>query len=308
MPLRTGTATIGLACVLLLAGCGSGTPDHEVVAAPTTTTSPPATTTTTPTDPVVPTGLDAPPPVTVRFFDQSVALQAWTWCYRSGCADGMAPANPPDVGSPDEVVVEFPLPNWSFTAGFQPAGDRCGRVQEVPLERTGEGLFLVGPAGHAGTYDVMLFGRGDGDLFVTFRWTTPFDGPLAVPKARLAVLADHDGGVGSYGVELELANLARTPKQASARITVRSADGAEVTFDATRSKEGCFPEGTVYWDGPDVKGLQAAGLGKGPFTYRVEVVLDGTRHVAEAEWPADEIRGNEPSVALEFSPSLPSLE
>jgi hypothetical protein len=292
--------------LLFLAGCGGEPPDGDV--AGPTTTAPPAE--SAPTEPVgVPSKSDAPPPVTVHFFDESVALRAWTYCYGNLCADGSPPEPPVDVGSPEQVLVEFPLPDWSFTSSFQPAGKPCGRIQDAPLDSAADGHFLVRPVGYAGTYDVTLFGRGPGgDLFTTFRWRTPFDGPLPEPTARLAVLADHDGGVDSYGVELELTNLARTPEEASARITVRSADGEEVTFDATRSPERCFPEGTVYWDGPDAKGLEAAGLGEGPFTYRVEVVLDGARHVAEAEWPADEIRGNEPSVALEFSPRLPALD
>jgi hypothetical protein len=301
---RTSAATIGLVCVLLLAGCGRGAPDEEV-AAPATT-SPPAA--TAPDEPVgVPAEEDGPPPVTVQFFDQSVALRAWTYCYGNVCADGSPPGAPADVGSPEQVLVEFPLPDWSFTASFQPAGKPCGRIQDAPVDSSGDGRFVLRPVGHAGTYDVTLFGRGNGDLFTTFRWTTPADGPLPEPEARLAVLADNDGGVDSYGVELELRNLARTPNHVSARITVRAADGSEVTFDATRSTMDCFPEGTVYWDGPDAKGLEAASLGEGPFTYRVEVVLDGSRHVAEAVWPADEISGNEPSVGLEFTPGLPSL-
>ena len=63
----------------------------------------------------------------------------------------------------------------------------------------------------------------------------------------------------------------------------------------------------MYWDGPDDRGLEAAALGKGPFRYEVELVLDGSRYFAEAAWPADEIVGNEPSVALEFTPGLPRL-
>jgi hypothetical protein len=292
--------------LLLLVGCGGEPPDGDV-AAPTTT-APPAE--PAPSKPVgVPSKSDAPPPVTVYFFDESVALQAWTYCFGNLCADGSPPAAPADVGRPEQVLAEFPLPDWSFTASFQPAGEPCGRIQEAPLDSAADGRFLVRPVGYAGTYDVTLFGRGPGgDLFTTFRWTTPSDGPLPEPSSRLAVLADHDGGVDSYGVELELANLVRRPKEATARITVRSADGAELTFDATRSREECFPEGTVYFDGPDAKGVEAAGLGEGPFTYRVEVVLDGSRHIAEAVWPRDEIEGNEPSVALEFSPSLPALE
>lgn len=250
---------------------------------------------------------DAPPPVTLRFFDRSIHLDPYAFCFGSVCATDFPPTNPPDVGDPDEVVVEFPLAGWSFTASFLPTGERCGRQQQIPLEATGGGAFVLRPAGRADTYDVTVFGRGDGSLFVTFRWTTPIDGPLPAPKARLAVLADHDGWVDSYGVELELTNLAHTPTEASARITVRAETGAAATFEASRAETKCLPEGTVYWDGPDDQGLVAAGLGDGPFTYEVELVLDGVRYVATANWPADEIVGNEPSVALNFVPALPAV-
>jgi hypothetical protein len=248
-----------------------------------------------------------PPPVTVRSSDRSFRLSPYTYCYRTVCADGFPPAHPPEVGSPQKVFIEFPLSGWSFTAFFRPAREGCGRLQEVPLQPAGEGAWVLQPAGHAGTYDVDLSGKGDGDLYVTFHWTTPQDGPLPSPEARLAVLAEHDGRVDSYGVELEVANLARTPERASATITVRAASGEAVTFEATRSKQRCLPEGTAYWDGPDQEGHAAAALGEGPFTYEVELVLDGHRYVATASWPADEIAGNEPSVALRFTPDLPAL-
>jgi hypothetical protein len=63
----------------------------------------------------------------------------------------------------------------------------------------------------------------------------------------------------------------------------------------------------VYWDGPDDQGTDATQLGEAPFTYRVEVTLDGERYVAEAVWPDDEISGNGPSVRLNFTPDLPRL-
>lgn len=252
--------------------------------------------------------LEAPPPVTVHYSDESVELHAWTYCYRMGCADGVPPPNPADVGSPEEVLVDFPLDGWRFQATFTPTGEECGRVQTVHLDPTGDGRFVLTPAGHAGSYDVTLFGKGDGDLFVTFRWTTPVDGPLPEPKARLAVLADHDGRVDSYGVELAVSNLARTPKRAEATITVRAAEGDELSFEAVPAGGRCFPEGSLYWDGPDDQGLAAARLGEPPFTYEVELVLDGSRYRATATWPDDEIVGNEPSVSLDFSPELPAPE
>ncbi len=282
---------------------------HETTTSPSPTAGGGAVTPTAPAsvEPSSPSGLDSPPPVTLRFSDQSIELHAYTYCYGNVCADGAPPSNPPDVGHPEDVSVDFPLAGWTFTAFFTPAGERCGRTQQIRLESSGDGEFVVRPAGHSGTYDVTLFGRGDGDLAVTFRWTTPTDGPLPKPEARLTVLSGHDGDIGSYGVELEVTNLARTPTEASATITVRASSGKAITFEAIRAKRPCFPEGTVYWDGPDEQGRAAAALGDGPFTYEVQLLLDGVRYVATAEWPADEIRGNEPSVALQFTPDLPAL-
>lgn len=250
--------------------------------------------------------LDSPPPVTVRAGDKEVALEAWTFCFANGCADGSPPVNPPDLGVAPRIEVEFPLQGWTFDAEFVPVGDACPRRHTVAVEQTGDHTYVVEPAGRADTYDVTLFGRGNGDLFVTFRWTTPSDGPMPIPHARLAVLADHDGAVDSYGVELELSDLAATPEVATAEVTVTAANGQSLTFEAVRAP-GCIAEGTLYWDGPDEAGLAAAGLGPLPFRYKVVVTLDGVDHSATAAWPDDEIAGNEPSVVLNFTPALPAL-
>lgn len=247
-----------------------------------------------------------PPPVTVRAGDRAVALPAWSYCFTNGCVDGSPPVDPPDLGAAPRIEVEFPLDGWTFEAEFVLVGDSCPRRHVVPVEQTGDRAYVVEPAGHADTYDVTLFGRGDGDLFVTFRWTTPSDGPMSVPRARLALLADHDGAVDSYGVELELADLAATPETATADVTVTAANGKSLTFEPVPAP-GCIAEGTLYWDGPDQAGLEAAGLGPAPFTYDVAVTLDGVRYSATAAWPDDEIEGNEPSVVLNFTPVLPAI-
>lgn len=298
---------IALAVTLLLAACGEPSIDaSEEKPAPSASTRENAA--TPPADGHGQRGdLPGPPPVTVHSDDRSIALEAWTFCFETACVDGSPPENPPDVGSPGELAVEFPLEGWTFKASFRPAGKECGRVQQVKLEDLGEGRHLLRPAGYAGTYDVTLFGRGEGDLFTTFRWSTPTNGPLPAPKARLAVLADHDGATDSYGIELMLNNLATTPGRAAATITVRAANGRALTFDAKRAGGHCFPEGTIYWDGPDAAGKEAAALGPQPFTYEVSVMLDGERYEAAATWPDDEIHGNEPSVRLRFSPPLPHL-
>lgn len=250
--------------------------------------------------------LDEPPAVTLRSDAASLDLQAHTYCYGNVCADGLPQETPPSVGEASEVFVDFPEPGWSFEATFERVGERCARRQTVELEPAGDGSWVLPSHGPAGTYDVTLFGRGNGDLFTVFRWSTPTDGPLTTPEARLALVAGDVGRPDSYGVELMLENLARTPDAATATITTTAADGETSTFTASRADRGCWPEGTVYWDGPDREGAEAADLGPAPFTYRVEVVLDGRRHVATAQWPEDEIKGNEPSVALVFDSALPA--
>jgi hypothetical protein len=251
--------------------------------------------------------LTAPPPVTVRNGAASLELEAFTFCFENGCVDGSAPETLPDIGPAPELRVEFPLDGWTFDATFTPAEEDCGRQQTVTLERTGDGSFALLPAGRAGTYDVSLFGRARGDLVTDFRWTTTADGPLPRPSARLAVLADHDGEIDSYGVELQLVNLAATPAEATASITVTAADGTSSTFDPLRPEPDCLPTGTVYWEGPDEAGKAAAELGPAPFTYRVDLVLDGVRHTGTATWPDDQIVGNEPSAQLTFEPALPAV-
>ncbi len=312
-----GTAFLSL--LLLLTGCTSG------ASAPTSTEHPPASHETSPTatrgtvepSPAPSTAPSsrphgsfelpgAVPRVTVRTGATSFHLRPWTYCYLTACVDGTPPSDLPDVGEARRLEIEFPLDGWTFEATFEPVGVDCPRRHTVPLERIGEHAFVLEPAGLADIYDVTLSGRGDGDLFVTFRWTTPHDGSMPVPEARLAVLADHDGAVDSYGVELWISGLRATPRSASAQITVTATNGRSLSFEAVRAK-GCYGEGAVYWDEPDREGLRAAELGPRPFTYDVVVVLDGVRHRARAAWPADEIEGNEPSVELDFSPPLPAM-
>jgi hypothetical protein len=310
------TTAVALLAVLVVA-CRDTAPNP--VAELTTSAAPTQTDTATPKkrshdeattseDSHGPSDLKEPPPVTVSFGDQSFQLDAWTYCYKNGCADGGPPKNPLSVGGVDEVRVGFPLDGWSFKAIFSRAGEDCARAQQVRLEDTGHGQFLLRPAGYADTYDVTLFGRGDGDLFTTFRWTTPADGPLPKPTARAAIISKGDGGPNSYGIELSIDNLARTPRHADARITVRSDNGESLTFKAQRARGRCFPEGSLYWDGPDDQGYAASRLGKSPFTYKVRLTLDGQHYFATATWPEDEIKGNEPSVRLVFRPSLPALD
>jgi hypothetical protein len=252
--------------------------------------------------------LRGPPDVRVRFGDEFVDLSAWTFCYTTGCVDGGPPPSPPDVGSPEQVVVEFPLEGWTFKASFQPAGRRCARSFPAKLDEIGSGQFVLHPAGYADEYDVTLFGRGPGgDLFVTFRWTTLTDGPLPTPSSYAALIAGDGAAPDSYGVEMAVNQLAQTPDRVNATVTVTAADGDSLTFAPRLTRSVCPAEGSLWWDGPDAKGEEAAALGPAPFTYDVVLVLDGQTYEADATWPDDVIRGAAPNVRLDFSPDLPAL-
>ena len=255
-----------------------------------------------------PTG-GAPPSVNLIYGDKQAELQPFTYCYASTCADG-SPDYALDIGDETEVHVEFPLDNWSFEATFTPAEDpQCGRRQSVALSRVGGRRWRVDPAGPVAAYRVIISGRGkEGDVHASLRWTTTKKGPSPKPEARLAILADHDGAVDSYGIELSIEQLRVTPAESTATITVTSNEGRSLSFDATRSTDGrgpaCRPTGTIFWDGPDGKGKEAARLGTAPFRIEVAITLDGSRHTAKATWPDDVIKGNEPSVHLLFDPPL----
>jgi hypothetical protein len=253
------------------------------------------------------TGSDfnVPPPFVLRYDDRELALRPHTFCYDNGCADGM-PEGPPDIGRPNEVQIFVPVEGWELSATFR-SGGACGRHQTVSPSPRGDGWFLLRPAGHAGSYAVDLFASGGGDMIAQFLWTTPEHGPLAEPRATMSVIADHDGRPDSYGIELFVSNLAETPDEVLATVTVTAANGRSVTFEAEPADNSCVAPGSLSFDGPDAAGGEAAKLGGFPFRYDVELLLDGKPHSATAQFPQDEITDEEPAVLLEFDPPLPAL-
>jgi hypothetical protein len=300
-----------VAATAMLASCAGGSDDAQprgaLTMSPTSTAS--TVSTTGPIEVLLRGRARGPSDLqfTIHADNRVARLSPSTYCYGGTCVDGVG-AIAADVGRAREVVIDFPLPDWKLSAIFTPAGERCGRAQTVPLVARGDGSHALRPAGHRGTYNVSLWAVGNGDASTAIRWTTPADGPRPEPESTLAILAAHDGRVDSYGVEFAVTNLARTPKNATATVTVTAANGEHLTFDATRTTTACLNEGSVLFDGPDERGLAAAALGPAPFTYDAVLVLNGVRHVAHATWPDDVIAGNEPSVALRFSPPLPALQ
>ena len=150
---------------------------------------------------------------------------------------------------------------------------------------------MIRPAGLAGDWDVDVFGRGDGgDVITTFRWTTPVDGQMPPPASgSAAVLADHDGELDSYGVELGVNNLASRPGRATAAITVSGSDG-QTTIEP-RWVSACYSQGDLWFKAARSRGLAATEIGEGPFTYTVTLTLDGTTYTGVGEWPTAESPG-----------------
>ena len=117
------------------------------------------------------------------------------------------------------------------------------------------------------------------------------------------MLADHDGAVDSYGVELaRRVHLTVSPTDATA--TVTAADRHDDDAHPARVDDPCR-DGLVTFRAPPVP--DAARLGPLPFTYGVTLLLDGVRHTARSVSPRDEDPESAPCVPLTFSPPLPRL-
>jgi hypothetical protein len=250
------------------------------------------------------------PPITLDLDGERIDLDPWTTCYGNGCADGQPRPPYVDVGQRDTVPFSFPDAGWTFEATFR-TGDYtdCPRAITVPVRKTGDRTFEVTPAGPPRRWLVDVFGRGPGgDVITTFTWSTRVAGALPGPATgSAAVLADHDGELDSYGVEIFVQDLASQPRQASATVAVTSAGGESVTI-APRRERKCYSEGSLSFMASDDQGRQATQLGAGPFTYDVALTMDGRTYHGLGTWPADETEDIAPHVPLTWTPELPAYE
>lgn len=256
-----------------------------------------------------------PPTVNVSGPGVAMELTVWTACWGWGCFDAFGRPDDLDrVRGNRPLYVEFPVLGWEFAATTEPVGVECGRRQREPLRRLSPTVHELVPQGYADEYYVDLFGHGfGGDVFASFVWETTVEGKLDEPRAFASILAGDQDEVDSYGVSLWARGLAATPDEAAATITVTATDGSSTAMSLTDRpyrcdrNEGGIGEGSLHLEGSDRDGLLAAALGDPPFTYRVELTLDGSVHEAVAVWPDDEADSCHPCVPLIFEPPLPAL-
>jgi hypothetical protein len=257
-----------------------------------------------------PLGSAAPPVLTVQGAGTAIDLRPWSYCWGNSCADGMPPQVPPSVGAGDRVRVSGSDSNLRLTGQFTAADQECPRTQYVQLGTMARQLPLW-PAGPAGTYDVTLQVEGSQghSASYSFRWTTTRDGAWPEPAASAAVLADNDGTTTSFGVEVSVENLARTPRRASASVEVTSAEGVKTRIEPKRVEptEGCDAAGSVRFAAPEGEAQMAVGSGSAPFRYAVLLVLDGRSYRGTATWPDDQLPDYGPATRLRFTPDLPAL-
>jgi hypothetical protein len=117
-----------------------------------------------------------PPPFIVRYDGVELRLFAFTYCYVNTCADGLDD-DPPSVGSPAELLVFVPVPEFTQLVVSQAAGsDGTGQQEPVQATGLGHGWWSVRPGDTAGDYLVDLFATSEGpggDMAARLRWTVP---------------------------------------------------------------------------------------------------------------------------------------
>jgi hypothetical protein len=323
-------SAVCLALALVAGACGRGqAPTRQVVEAPvgrqaaSTTTGSPIPVPAPAPRPALETSGNAtrPPPVLVRGGGRELALPPWSSCWQAGnvgtCSDGRPPESPPDIGSPAELEVEFPAPDWRFSARATLTGEDCGREQSVELPATGPTTYRLAPIGPAGDYTITLFGRGrpgagqKGDVSTTFRWHTPRAGANEAPSATASIVAGRGSEPPvSFGVEFSARALGVPTRTGTVggSVVVTSGNGASMSIPLEPRNAGdCVPEGSLYLGAPAELGAQAARLGPAPFRYDVTLVLGSVSYRGTGTWPNDEIPDCSPCTALRFTPPLPAL-
>ena len=110
--------------------------------------------------------------------------------------------------------------------------------------------------------------------------------------------------------EMNISNLARTPKQGRLAITLTSTDGRTTTVRPEHHPAddiACPAVGRSYFAVQESVRPWDLDFGAPPLSYDVRLRLDGTDYRAGAATPRDEKSDGRPYVALTFDPPLPAF-
>lgn len=288
-------AAVAVGVVASVAALANG-PSGERGGTPVATPSPSATRPSL----VVPSGGTdgAPPPIVVRGDGPQVDAWQGSYCWGTACVDMIPPPwdDLPELGAAPSVEAGFADPGTTWSAGLA-GGRQCARYP-VFLAPTGAGRYDLTPSGPPGEYQLDIFVQSaeGGDTSGAARWTTP-GAQAPASWAHLHQNGPHGGGGG--GTLDVVLDGAAVDGEVSGTATVSGTDRTE-TFELAVDDQGCGGDRYVTLTPRGSVDRLVDGLGAGPFTYDVDVVVGGTHHRATAT-SAD---GAE-DTPLTFEPALP---
>lgn len=298
---------LGVIALTLLAGCASEPVARDPAAAAGAPTSP-----ATKVLPVAPAlDMDKPPRLVVYGDGAPVSVDATSFCWGGGCADGAyLPGRWPHVSGASLPITV--APDVSVYVAMRSLDRGCTTSDSAYLTSDHQGRAVLEPFGPPGRYEVSVSIQrpGGGDASYELVWKTSAAGSPPAARAEMGLLAAHadDGHLMAFGPSVETWGV-RAADLTGVTATVTAADGSAYTLPplkrtADRDRPGC-PPASVTYQGSDADGTPALGLGPGPYTYRVTLTIDGKRYVGTGVWPRDENRYDHPYVPLTFQPPLP---
>ena len=233
-------------------------------------------------------GTDRPPNLVVTSGQERLDLEPWTYCWSSGtqgvCADGMPPDPLPAFEAPvTELGVQYPL-DWPMThqRSIPEGGGYCQGSTVISMDGHGDPFPPPVPAGN---HSVEIFAQGEGGDAIwsfAFETTTNMDPPP--PHAEVYWYQDVDESDPGVSIEVNLANIAVQPDQATMRAVVTDASGktSEFALDTTLDPS-CWTGGLHGFAEPGTTRIPG---GAAPYDIEIGFHTDGDAwEVAPVRWP-----------------------
>ena len=290
---RRRTAGVAIGAVAVLAGgavlAANGIDGDD----PTTVAKDPVAHASTPTNgpgastfpASAPVGGDRPPPLRIATADGVIKAQQGSYCWGGQCADYAVPqwSDLPQVGEISPLLAAFGLSGRLDVTTVSRDDERC-RYYPALVETDGDDLTIT-PSGPAGEVMAQFFvsiasGDGGGDTSALWRWRIP---ERTEDLAWLALRQNtpSSGGEARISVVLDSGSTDHALGKQPGKVTVTAANGARTQIDLDRVDQHCPDDGVLEVATPyNVSQKLIDGLGPAPYSYDVELYVDGrTRHL-----------------------------